>query len=183
MATFELVTENDLIDEILDPYRDDLGTVHPGIRNHCLRMLNYCRYMVPAEPFRDERIAVMAAFHDLPVLLDGDCEYVSRGADLAEQFLEKMGHPEWAPEIRAMCENHHKVTRYRGPHTAMVEAARRADWMDVSFSILRFDVPRPVVREVAAAFPVKALYPGPAYRIIGRYAIRHPLRPMPMMRW
>jgi hypothetical protein len=38
--------------------------------------------LAPAEPERDERLAVMAAFHDLPFCLDGNLDYLDRAADL-----------------------------------------------------------------------------------------------------
>lgn len=116
------------------------------------------------------------------MLLDGNLAYVERAADLADAYLATIGRREWAAEIRLAIENHHKCRAYRGPHAELVEAGRRADWIDVSFTRLTFGLPRAYVREVAAAFPLDGLYPLPAWKLIGSYAVRHLRDPLPMMR-
>jgi hypothetical protein len=183
MVRTVIVTECTLIDEILEPHRAGLGDGFTGYRNHAFRMLNFGRYLVPDEPHRDDRLAIMAAFHDLPFFLDGNLDYLGRAADWARGYLEGIGRADWEPEMRLMIENHHKVRRYRGPSPALVEAMRKADWIDVSFTGLRFGIPRRFVREVSDAFPINDAYVHVALPMIGRYAVRHLSRPLPMMRW
>src|SRR5205085_2908385 len=96
----EIVTGSALIDEILAPHEKGLGLSYLGYRNHCLRMLNIGRYLVPDEPHRDDRLAIMAAFHDLPFFLDGDLDYLGRASDWARDWLLAAGRAEWEPEIR-----------------------------------------------------------------------------------
>lgn len=178
-----LVTECALIEATLDPHRGVLGPLHEGIRNHAFRMLNFARLLAPdTDGDRDQRLAVVAAFHDLPAVLDGDLNYLTRAADLADEHLHTCGHPEWSEQVRLMIGNHHKVRPYRGPHAAMVEAVRRADWVDASGGLLTAGLPRAFRREVDAAFPLRPLY-RPALTLIARYAVRHPRRPLPMLRW
>ena len=179
----DIVMESGLIDDILGPHQKGLGLKYIGYRNHCFRMLNIGRYLVPDEPHRDDRIAVMAAFHDLPVFLDGDLDYLGRASDWARDFLADMGRPEWEPEIRLMIHNHHKVRPYTGPSAPMVEAMRKADWIDVTFTKVRFGIPRSFIRDVRAAFPINEALKGLALPMIGRYALSHVSRPLPMMRW
>ncbi|HEV7864201.1 MAG TPA: phosphohydrolase [Acidimicrobiia bacterium] len=179
----EIVTDSALIDEILGRHEKGLGLAYLGYRNHCLRMLNIGRYLVPDEPHRDDRFAIMAAFHDLPFFLDGDLDYLGRATEWAKDYLEATGRAEWEPEIRLMIQNHHKVRPYRGPSAPMVDAMRKADWIDVTFTKVRFGIPRSFIRDVRAAFPMNEAYKGLAMPMIGRYAISHLSRPLPMMRW
>jgi len=179
----EIVTRSPLIDEILAPHEKGLGLSYLGYRNHCLRMLNIGRYLVPDEPERDDRLAVMAAFHDLPFFLDGDLDYLGRASDWARDWLEATGRSAWEPEIRLMIHNHHKVRPYAGPSAPMVEAMRKADWIDVTFTKLRFGIDRRFIRDVRAAFPINEAYKGIALPAIARYAFSHLSRPLPMMRW
>ena len=116
--------------------------MHEGLRNHAYRTLNLARHLTPDSPGRDERLAVAAAFHDLPACMDGDLEYLDRAADLAEAHLRATGQDERASEVRLMIVNHHKVRRYRGPHAESVNAVRRADWLDVTGTALRAGFPR-----------------------------------------
>lgn len=171
------------LDDILEPYRAGLGPSYTGYRNHAFRMLNFGRYLTAEEPGRDDRFAIMGAFHDLPFFLDGNLNYLGRAADWARDYLVGTGRADWDPEMRLMIENHHKVRRYRGPSAALVEAMRKADWIDVSFAKIRFGIPRSFIREVSDAFPINDAYIHIALPMIGRYAVRHPRRPLPMMRW
>lgn len=178
-----LVSECALIEATLDPHRRVLGPLYEGIRNHAFRMLNFARALAPdTDGDRDQRLAVVAAFHDLPAVLDGDLNYLGRAADLADEHLHACGHPQWSEQVRLMICNHHKVRPYTGPHAAVVEAVRRADWVDASGGLLNVGLPRAFRREVDAAFPLRPLY-RPGLALIARYAVRHPRRPLPMLRW
>jgi hypothetical protein len=179
----DIVTESGLIDDILGPHEKGLGVGYNGYRNHCFRMLNIGRYLVPDEPHRDDRFAIMAAFHDLPFFLDGNLDYLGTASDWARDYLAAMGRPEWEPEMRLMIDNHHKVRPYTGPSAPMVDAMRKADWIDVTFTKVRFGIPRSFIRDLRATFPLNEAYKGVAMPMIARYAVSHLSRPLPMMRW
>jgi hypothetical protein len=80
-----------------------------------------------------------------------------------------------------MVELHHKLTPCRGADDALVEAFRRADLVDLSFGFVRFGLPRAWVAEVQAAFPAAGFHLR-VVQLVGGHALRHPLRPLPMMR-
>jgi hypothetical protein len=184
MSQPTIIRQNALIDSILDNYRAALKpSLYEGYRSHAYRMLNFGRALAASAPERDERLSVMAAFHDLPFCLDGDLDYLDRAADLADDWLDKQGRAAWRDEIRLMIGNHHKIRRYRGPHSSLVEATRKADWIDVSFCALRFGLSRTYVHEVASAFPLDGFYPRPAWPMVARYAVQNLRRPLPNLRW
>jgi hypothetical protein len=183
MHAQSIVTESKLIDDIMEPHEEALGIWYQGARNHALRMLNFGRAFVPEEPHRDDRLAIMGAFHDLPVFIDGNLDYLGRASDWAKDYLIGMGRADWEPEMRLMIMNHHKVRAYTGPNAAMVEAMRRADWIDVTFTKKRFGLDREFVRDVRAAFPINEAYKGLVMPMIGRYAVHHLSKPIPMLRW
>ena len=184
MTEVTIVTQDTLIESILDPYRAALKpSLYGGYRSHAYRMLNFARALAPAEPDRDERLAVMAAFHDLPFCLDGNLDYLGRAAELTDAWLDKYGQAAWRGEIRLMIGNHHKIRRYHGPCAPLVEATRKADWIDVSFCTVRFGLSRTYVRDVASAFPLDGFYPRPAWPMVARYAARNLSRPIPNLRW
>jgi hypothetical protein len=82
-----------------------------------------------------------------------------------------------------MIHNHHKVRPYTGQYAPMVDAMRKADWIDVSFTKIRFGIPRRFIAEMRATFPLNEAYKGVAIPAITRYALSHISRPLPMMRW
>jgi hypothetical protein len=178
-----VVTEMPLVDALLEPYAEGLGAFYWGYRAHCYRVLNWARFVSDPAPHREEKLALMAVPHDLPFLLNGDLDYLGAACDLASAKLAELRRTEWEEEVHAMINHHHKVRRYTGEHAALVEACRKADWIDVSFTKLHFGIPRPIVREVSARFPFNEAYKNLGLPAIGRYARRHLSRPLPMMRW
>jgi hypothetical protein len=179
-----MITQASLIDSILEPYRAALGpSLYRGYRSHAYRILNFGRALSAPERDRDERLAVMAAFHDLPFCLDGNLDYLDRAADLSDTWLNEHGRLAWRHDIRLMIGHHHRIRPYRGRSASLVEATRKADWIDVSFCVLRFGLPRTYVQEVAQAFPLDGFYPRPAWSMVGRYAVRNLRRPIPNLRW
>ena len=65
--------------------------------------------------------------------LPGVAEFLGTASELARDYLTAMGRPEWEPEMRLMIHNHHKVRPYTGAYAPMVDAMRKADWIDVTF--------------------------------------------------
>ena len=95
---------------------------------------------------------------------------------------ESEGHAGWLPEVQTIIEQHHKLTRYRGPFERAVETFRRADLVDVSLGLVRFGLPPSQVRAVRKAFP-NAWFHRRLLVLTARQFLRDPLRPLPMMLW
>ncbi|MGQ0479913.1 MAG: hypothetical protein ACT4O0_02615 [Pseudonocardia sp.] len=178
-----VVTDMPMLDALLDPYRAGLGVGYNGYRAHCYRMLNWARFVSEPRPYREEKLAIMTVLHDLPFMLTGDLDYLGRACAMATEHLREIGRPEWTEELHLMINNHHRLRGYTGPHAELVEACRKADWIDVSFTKLRFGIPRRRIVEVRATFPMNEAFKAVAITAIGRYAVRHLNRPLPMMRW
>jgi hypothetical protein len=178
-----VLTDLPMLDELLAPHRAGLGIGYWGYRAHCYRMVNWARFFTEPEPYREDKLAIMTVLHDLPFFLTNDLDYLGKACDLTTAHLTEIGREEWTEELHLMINNHHKVRSYTGPFAPMVEAARRADWIDVSFTKLRYGLPRPVVVEVRATFPMNEAYKGVALPNIGKYMAAHKRRPLPNVRW
>lgn len=94
-----------------------------------------------------------------------------------------MNRQAWSSQIALMIQNHHKIRTYKGEFANLVESMRQADWIDVSFGKLRFGLPKTYIREVHQVFPVYSFYPSAIAKVLGSYAIAHPLHPLPNVRW
>jgi hypothetical protein len=183
-AKTDIITHDPVIESILEPYRTALGpSLYSGYRSHAYRMVHFARALTAPARDRDERLAVMAAFHDLPFCLSGNLDYLDAAADLADAWLNAHGRAAWREDVRRMISHHHKIRPYHGPSAPLVEATRKADWIDVTFGVLRFGLPRGYVQDVDAAFPLDGFYPGPAWRMVARYAVSNIRRPLPNLRW
>jgi hypothetical protein len=179
---FAVARRQALLDEILDARRSILGADHDAYRNHAYRVFNLCRYMAGVAATRDDKIAIAAAFHDLGLFPDGRLDYLEPSIASMRDWTEATGHASWVAELALMIDMHHRVRTYEGAFAALVEPFRKADWIEVSVGVLRFGVPRQLLHELRHAFPLAGFY-GTVSKAIGRWAITHPHRPLPMMRW
>jgi len=161
------------VDAILSGYRPELGADFERYRNHASSVfLRCCRILAEPDAATIEKIAVAAAFHDLAIWTEGTYDYLRPSCRLARQYLAGIGRSDWAAEIEAMIAWHHKITpcRASGP---LAEAFRRADWRDILL------MPLP---ETCPALPNAGFHLRLA-QLTWNWAKRHPLDPLPMMRW
>jgi hypothetical protein len=177
-----LLTRIDLLDELLERHRAELGADFTAYRNHCARVVNFCAALSSgeAEPLR--KMAIAAAFHDLGIWTDQTFDYLPPSERLAEDYLRGEGKPEWIGEVRAMIGQHHKITPYRSEPAVLVEAFRKADMVDVSMGLVRYGLPQTQVKEVLAAFP-NAGFHKRLVQLFGQRLRTKPWSPAPMMRW
>jgi len=176
----DLIRAHPIIDEVLEANREAIGPLYPVWPTHSYRMLNICVAACPREPV--EKFAVAIAFHDLPAAIDGDLRYLDRAAALAATWLVEHGLGEWVAEVSAMIVNHHKIRPYTGPHAPTVDAFRRADWIDVSLGRWCGGQDKDLVARINRELPLKEGRRALTH-IVLPYALRHPLKPLPMLRW
>ncbi|GAB3257895.1 HD domain-containing protein [Chitinimonas naiadis] len=176
-----LLTRVALFDELLARHAPDMGQDYTAYRNHCYRVMNFCAALARSEPDLIEKLAITAAFHDLGIWTDHTFDYLPPSERLAQSYLAQAGQTFWELEITAMIHEHHKLTRYQGGPSGLVEAFRQADWVDVSHGLLRFGLPGSLLREVFAVFP-NAGFHRRLLQLSCRRLLSHPLSPLPMFR-
>jgi hypothetical protein len=170
------------LDHVLNDWRSALGADYGAYRNHCCRVINLCRLFSCVEADDHEKIVLAAAFHDLGIWAFGTFDYLEGSMRLARRYLNDNERADWAPEIEAMIGHHHKMTPYRAEHQRLTEVFRKADWIDVSLGFLRFELPRDDVSRVLTAFPNAGFHRTLA-ALTFRRLLRHPLNPLPMMKY
>ena len=179
-----LLERVDLLDRVLDTHAAELAADFTGYRNHCYRVLNLCAAQVPGlgnDGATLGQFALAAAFHDLGIWTAHTFDYLAPSAALACDHLACAGHG-GREEITAMIGEHHKITRYRGAGAALVEPFRRADWIDVSLGVLSFGLPRAQLRALFARWPNAGFHKRLAQLTWQRFR-RHPLSPIPVLKW
>ena len=171
------------IDGLFEGWREGLGRDFTAYGNHVYRVFNVATWLV-GDPDVEavEKLAVAAAFHDISIWLDDTLDYLEPSADRAARHLEATGRSDWADAVAEIIRWHHKVRPWRGPDAELVEAFRRADWIDVSMFTLPTRVPRAELAGLLAAFPRAGFY-GRLVVLGVAWTRRHPLRPLPMFRW
>jgi hypothetical protein len=170
------VTEHPIVDAVLQRYRGELGQQMPAYRNHVYRCITYHQLLMGgAIP----DFAVLAwATHDLGIWTAGTFDYLNASADLASQHANEFGIDDVSP-ARTLITEHHRL---RPADDRMNDTFRRADLVDVSRGFIAGRIGRSEVRAVARQLPYCGFHAFLA-RGLSSYAVRHPARPLPMLRW
>ena len=122
-------------------------------------------------------IAFAWALHDIGLFTDG-WDYIEPSLRQIDALATEFGIDD-VDRAKEMVAEHHKI---RPAADEWVETFRVADRIDVSHGILRGKVPRAHVKAVTAAHPYRGFHAFLARTAAG-WTARHPLRPMPMLRW
>ena len=175
----DLLTRIPIVDDVLNDHAAVLRDDFVAYRNHVSRIVNLCVAMVGQG--EAEKIAVAAVFHDLGIWTNCTFDYLEPSAALAHDYLIADGRAKWTAEIEEMIANHHKITPASSISNSLVEAFRRADWIDVTRGLRRFGVPRPYIARLFATWPSAGFH----RRLVALTLIRlrsHPLSPLPMVK-
>lgn len=176
----EIIKKHILLDEILSKWQTDLGDDALAYKNHCYRVLNFYAALVPRTPENINKAAIAIAFHDLGIWTHHTLDYLDPSEQMADDYLSHSPYSAWRDEIVAMIANHHKITSYHA--NPLVEALRKADWLDVSVGILRFGVSKVFVRSVQEYFAEEGFHRR-LTEASTQYLKKHPLKPLPMFKW
>jgi len=77
---------------------------------------------------------------------------------------------------------HHKLRKYRDQRFPLVEVFRRGDLADFSLGLLRGGVPSGYFKSVTRRFP-NAGFHKRLVQLELAWLVRHPLRPLPVVKW
>ena len=177
-----LLTTLPTVEQVLENHASELGHDFVAYRNHVYRVVNLCLAVMGERPAELEKIAVAAVFHDLGIWTNKTFDYIAPSAAIARDYLRARGMADWIPEIEAMIVDHHKITASGANAPSLVESFRRADWIDVTLGLRRFGLPRTFVAAVAATWPDAGFHRRLVELTIDRWW-RHPLNPLPMVKW
>lgn len=153
MNEIRIVTTRPRIDAILARHADTIGGDLPGYRNHVYRTVTYAMHLLGNDPAVEPVVETALACHDIGLWTDRELAYLEPSEAVALADNERFGWGFDPDLLRGIIHWHHKVFPYRGPHAAVIEACRKADWIDASMGWLRKGMPRRAIHDVEAAFP------------------------------
>lgn len=174
-----LLTRMPTIDDVLNDYAAALRDDFVGYRNHVYRVANLCLAMAGRSEL--EKIAVAAVFHDLGIWANGTFDYIVPSIALAHDYLVAHAREDWTAVVERMIEDHHKITPSTAGSDSLIEAFRRADWIDVTRGLRRFGIPRLFVARLFATWPDAGFHWRLVTLTLDRFR-SHPLTPLPMVR-
>jgi hypothetical protein len=175
----EIIQRNAVIDEVLSHHHLALGQDLLGYSGHCYRLLNYTRFLGLDE--RDLPLMEVAiAFHDLGVWTHKTMDYIGPSIKLAEQYVLKEDLEIDLQHLGLIIGGHHHLSEIDNSPPA--ELLRKADLMDLSFGAISGGLSKEILRSIKKEFPNNG-FQTMIMKKVALYAISHPLRPFPMMKW
>jgi len=170
-------TSHKIIDGALERHRIELGPDLNVLRNHTYRGLNYQLLLLGAQAIPDSA-ALAWAVHDIGIWTASTFDYLEPSAALARDLAAEYNIAD-VDAAQEMIRQHHRI---RPTDDRLTETFRRADLIDVSRGLLRSQVSRATIKTIVAELPYLGFHRFLARGLIG-YGIRHPARPLPMLRW
>ena len=154
----QVITRSDHIESLLAPYRDAIGDDYEGYRGHIYRVLSYTLHFLGGDSPHRETIETALVYHDLGLWSDKELAYLEPSIERVQGDNESYhwGHdPQLLHDIIYW---HHKMTPFRGPSAEVVNAVRKADWIDASAGLVRQGMPKACIAKVSAAIPAAGFY-------------------------
>ena len=174
-----IVEFNEIIDEVLLYYQNQLGTHYNKYRNHVYRVFNLAVILSNPNEENYKAIAIAAAFHDLGIWTANTFDYLAPSVELAGNYLIQNGLSDLEPLAMELINNHHKLSTYKS--NSIVEAFRKADLIDLSFGLARFGMETKQLKKLNAQFPSLGFHRFILLQGL-KNTVKHPLNPLPMMK-
>lgn len=174
----DVVTQNAVVDAVLNRHAEALGDSFTDYRNHLYRAMNYqLRLLGLSQP--PPEIALAWAAHDLGIWTAETFDYLPPSETLAVGLAPEFGITDTA-RVSSMIVEHHKLRAVADP---WVETFRLADRIDAFRGLtIGTGIGRDDVDEAVDALPYGRFHMFVVKRAL-TWTRKHPLRPLPMLRW
>ena len=171
-----------LLEEILSKWKKEIGKDYQAYKNHVYRVVHFCLAMRHSNEEEREKIIIAACFHDLGIWTNNTFDYLGPSILLVKEYLKKRNVEEWFTEIELMIDMHHKIRKYEDNNYPLVESFRRADLIDVSLGLVKWGLPKDYIRNIKTKFPNSGFHKR-LLQLSLKWFFKHPLNPLPMMKW
>ncbi|MEE9335786.1 MAG: hypothetical protein V3U65_16970 [Granulosicoccaceae bacterium] len=153
MSEIVIKLERHRVEELFAPFEEMIGEDFPGYRNHVYRTITYAMHFLDNSSAHEIVVETAFVYHDIGLWSDHELAYLEPSEALALADNEKYGWGLDPNVLRDAIHWHHKIFRYKGPNKNVIEACRKADWIDATKGKLRKGMSKDAIAKVEAAFP------------------------------
>ncbi len=171
-----------LVEEILGEWESEIGKDFAGYKNHVYRMIYFCLAQNNFSVEDREKIIIAGCFHDIGIWTKNTFDYLPPSIDLANVYLKQNGLEQWILEIELMIDTHHKLGKFQDANHPLVEVFRKGDLVDFSLGLAKCGLPKTYIKSVKNQFP-NAGFHKRLVKLAGGWFCRHPLNPLPVLKW
>ena len=153
MPEISITTERRRVEDLFAPFVEVIGADLPGYRNHVYRAITYAMHFLNNAAEFEQLVETAFVYHDIGLWTHRMMAYLQPSEELA--LADNRKH-DWGLDpmaLRGAIHWHHKISRYTGDHQEVIEACRKADWIDASMGRLRKGLTRENIAKVQSAFP------------------------------
>lgn len=160
---YTLIESDAALDDELFQLASVLRPDFQAYRNHCLRVATFTRFFLPdfveeEIPNAMELVSVALAFHDVALWSDKTLAYLEPSVAQMEKALVESNYSSKQMDImKEIIMQHHKWTDFKselGPAAdALVNAVRKADWVDATAGVVRFGIPTGLIHSAYQKIP------------------------------
>jgi hypothetical protein len=151
----KVITNAPLLEEHLTRFKDVIGSDYDGYRNHLYRVLTYTNHFLGGDETNRDVIETALVYHDIGLWTAGTLAYLEPGVELGRKECAYKYTPEQLELQDAIIINHHKIWPAKD---RVVEAVRKADWIDASNGFFNKGMTRAHIATVKAALPAAGFY-------------------------
>jgi hypothetical protein len=153
MSNIVIKLKRPRVEQLFAPYEQVIGDDLPSYRNHVYRTITYAMHFLDNLADYEPVVETVFVYHDIGLWSDHELAYLEPSEALALADNQKYGWGLNPDLLRGAIHWHHKILRYQGPHQKVIEACRKADWIDATQGKLRKGMSRVAIADVEAAFP------------------------------
>lgn len=149
----KIYAENEVVENILAKYKDVIGADYAGYRSHIYRVMTYSMHFLGRDETFLPIIGTALVYHDIGLWTDKTLAYLEPSCSRLKAELP--GSYRYSEEEWQLMDDivywHHKITPFDGPHADVVEAVRKADWIDATLGLVHQGMPRKHISTVNSA--------------------------------
>ena len=129
--------ERPFVEELFARYESLIGRDFPGYRNHVYRAITYSMHFLGNAEEYERLVEAVFVYHDIGLWTDRELSYLEPSEAVAVADNEKFRFGLDSGLLRDAIHWHHKIFSYSGPNHEVIEACRKADWIDATKGMLR----------------------------------------------
>ncbi len=153
MHDISIMTERPRVEELLAPYQTTIGSDYAGYRNHVYRVITYALHFLNNAPEYEQLVETAFVYHDIGLWTNHELAYLEPSETVALIDNDKFGWGLDPNALRGAIHWHHKLFRYKGAYQDVIEACRKADWIDATRGWVRKGMSRSAIARVESTFP------------------------------
>ena len=148
-----VIQHADEVEKYLTEHKTEIGEDYDAYRGHIYRVLSYAMHYLNGDTTHFALIAAALVYHDIGLWTHKTLAYLEPSSLIAKDRFRIQYSREEIDLLREIIVNHHQITPYEGPHADVVNAVRRADWIDATMGLVNHGMPATHIAAVQGSIP------------------------------